>query len=336
MNYAMESFTGIRPTADLTAANYIGALKRTIDDEQIARDKGVEIQSSVFLAEIHAATTADPRDVVCHSHELTRTLIALGYEGEIYSQWDIEDLVAPTEYALRGLTSVARLLRLPTLKDKVGQSDAVESAPVSLAMYPMMMAADIVLARPEFVPTGKDQRPHIEITRELIRAHNRKFGTRLPEPKDKDLVPINIGSLGPDSGKMSKTEPKGAILLDETPEQAKRKIMKAFVPAELGEERDARVDNIVAIAHGLSLPGDARFDEVVQLAGQMRDGLPISRDFKESVAEIVGGFVAGLHEKRQSVSDAEVAARRESGLGYIHPIATETLTELKAAQRRIR
>ena len=333
MNYAMESFTGIRPTADLTAANYIGALKRTIDDEQIARDKGVEIQSSVFLAEIHAATTADPRDVVCHSHELTRTLIALGYEGEIYSQWDIEDLVAPTEYALRGLTSIARLLRLPTLKDKVGQTDAVESAPVSLAMYPMMMAADIVLARPKFVPTGKDQRPHIEITRELIRAHNRKFKTDLQLPKDKEVEPINIGSLGPDSGKMSKTEPKGAILLDETPEQARKKVMKAYLAAEPGDERNGRVDNIVAIAHGLSLPGDPRFDEVVQLAGQLKDGSPVSKDFKEGVAEIVGGFVADLHEKRQSVGDLEVAARRESGHSYIRPIATETLTAMQAAQR---
>lgn len=336
MNYAMESFTGIRPTADLTVANYIGALQPIINDEQRAKVEGREVQSSVFVAESHAATTADPRDVARQSHELTRTLIALGYNGEIYSQWDIEDLVGQTEIAMRGLTTVARLLRLPTLKEKVGQSAEVESAPVSLAMYPMMMAADIVLARPEYVPTGKDQRPHIEITRELIRRHNKKFGTDLPLPKDKDVEPINIGSLGPDSGKMSKTEPNGAILLDETPEQAKRKIMKAFLAPEPGEVRNARVDNIVAVAHGLSLPGDTRFDEIVHLAGQVKDGFPASKDFKEGVAEIVGGFVIDLHDKRQSVSNSEVVARRESGHEYIRPIATATLRAIQTAQRTSR
>lgn len=332
----MKSFSGIRPTGGLTAANYIGALKRTIDDEKAAEVGGNQIQSSVLVAEIHAATTADPRDVVFHSHELTRTLIALGYGGEIYNQRDIADLVAQTEYALRGLTTLARLLRLPTLKEKVGQSASPESAPVSLVMYPLMMAADIIMARPEFVPTGKDQRPHIEITRELMRAHNRKFKTDLRLPKDKDIEPINIGSLGPDSGKMSKTEPNGAILLDETPELARRKIMKAFLSSEPGNERNARVDNIVAVAQGLSVPGDARFDEIVQLAGQLKDGMPVSRDFKDGVAQIVSGFVADLHEKRQSVSDAEVAARRESGHDYIRPIAAATLTLLNTAQQTSR
>ncbi len=329
MHYAMESFTGVRPTADLTVANYIGAVKPILDAEEAEPDA----QSAVFLAEIHAATTANPRDVAVHSRELTRTLIASGYNGEIYSQWDIEDLVGPTELSIRGLVSVARLLRLPTLKDKVGGDDKIDTAPVDLAMYPMMMAADIILARPEFVPTGKDQLPHLEITREIVRAHNAKYGTELPMPEAKNVDPINIGTLSRHEGKMSKTEPKGAIFLGNSPDEARTKIMKAVTASGPGAEMDARIDNLLTIARGLASASDTRLDELTELADAVKAGEPQTPTFKDGVAEITGDFIADLQERRDSVSDSEVDERRSRGHEWIRPIASATLDTIKTSQR---
>jgi tryptophanyl-tRNA synthetase len=90
MRHAIDTFTGIRPTADLTVANYIGAVKPLLKQE--ARER--EGSSSIFLAELHAATTEDPSKIKSHSEQLVRTLLASGVKGEIYSQYDVKDLVA--------------------------------------------------------------------------------------------------------------------------------------------------------------------------------------------------------------------------------------------------
>lgn len=318
MKHAVESFTGIRPTADLTVANYIGAVKPVLDRESTGGE------TSIFLAELHAATTDRPADVLKYSRELTRTLMASGVQGEIYSQRDIQDLVMPMEVSLRGLTTVARLLRLPTLKEKVQHSDNTENANVALAMYPMMMAADIVLARPGEVPTGKDQKPHLEITNELIRAFNREYDAALPEPQMREVVLPNILSLDASGRKMSKSYPKGAIFLNDTPEQGRRKIMRAVTAPEPGPVMDAAVDNLLEIAKGLSADG-TQLDELSGIGTEIKGGERRMKDFKEGIGEVVTKFLVDINEKRDSVSDRAVAERMAKGHEWFRPIGKDTL-----------
>lgn len=72
----------------------------------------------MFIAELHAATTHSPAEVLANARELGRTLLASGVTGDVYSQKDMASYVSSAELMLRGLTSVNRLLRLPTLKEK--------------------------------------------------------------------------------------------------------------------------------------------------------------------------------------------------------------------------
>jgi len=317
MKYGIESFTGIRPTADLTVANYIGAVKPILDQETDGHD------SAIFLAELHAATTNRPAEVMQHSHELTRTLIASGVRGEIYSQRDAQDLVSEVEMSLRGLTTVSRLLRLPTLKEKVQQSDNTENANVALAMYPMMMAADIVLARPAEVPTGKDQKPHLEITNELIRSFNREYDADLPEPQMREVTLPNILSLDASGRKMSKSYPKGAVFLNDVPEIGRRKIMKAVTASEPGPEMDVAIDNLLSIANGLSSDEDA-LGEVAQIGEDIKSGERRMKEFKENIGDIVVGFLVDINDKRDSISDEEVRVRIAQGNEWFRPIGEET------------
>lgn len=327
MRHGVDSLTGIRPTADLTVANYIGAVKPILEGED--RDES----SVVFLAELHAATTSPPREVLGHSGELARTLIAAGVQSEIYSQREFEVEVATVEYAIRGLTTAARLLRLPTLKEKVMQSDQPENANMGLVMYPILMASDIILARPQHVPTGKDQRPHLEITNELIRAFNREYDAALPEPLPRAQEAMHILSLDGSGRKMSKSIPGGAVFLDDAPTVGHRKIMKAQTASEPGEAMDRSVDNLLVIAENLVDPD--RATEIVSLqalAARTKQGERVAGEFKSHVGDIVADFLSKINAARAQVDDQEVAARIASGNKWFRPVAEDTARYVRQQQ----
>lgn len=325
MNYGMESFTGIRPTADLTVANYIGAIKPILDQEAEGNE------TAVFLAELHATTTHRPSEVAEYAKDLGRTLIASGVEGEIYSQRQVSDLVLETELSLRGLTTVSRLLRLPTLKEKVTHSDKTENATVALAMYPLLMASDIVLARPREVPTGKDQKPHLEITNELIRAFNREYGANLPIPQVREVVLPNIMSLDGTGRKMSKSYPKGAIFLNETPEEGRKKISKAVTASEPGEAMDASIDNMIDIGSGLVIPDSSEIEELQKIGVDIKNGERRMKEFKDGLGEIVVGFLTDMNARRDEISDDAVTQRIQQGSQWFRSIGQETVDHMRSA-----
>ncbi len=324
MEYGLNSLTGIRPTADLTVANYIGAIRPIIESEQQGDD------TCVFIAELHAATTHPPAEVLGYSRELGRTLLASGIKGDIYSQKDTQDYVLSAEYMLRGLTTVNRLLRLPTLKDKVMGSDDTGTASVGLAMYPIMMASDIIIARPEKVPTGKDQLPHLEITKELIRSFNNTYNATLPEPVALDLTPPNILSLDGSGRKMSKSLPSGAIFLDDSVEVARKKVMRAVTATEPGTAMNVVVDNLTTIAENLNTQ-NADLSEFLTLGDEIKEGEKKMGVFKGIVAEVVGSFLSEMSDRRESVTDADVTNRLAAGRDRVCNLAKQTRTYMEDA-----
>ena len=320
MNYAVESFTGARPTADLTLGNYLGAI-----DPVLTREAAGE-KTAIFLADLHAATTHDPRKVVGHSIELARTLIAADVQSEIYSQRDFTKEVMAVELAIRGLVSTARLLRLPTLKDKIKNNENLDNANTALLLYPVTMAADIILARPREVPTGKDQLPHLEITNEIIRKFNRAFDASLPAPAAREVEPVNIMSLDGSGTKMSKTLPRGAVFLSDTPDVAHKKIVRARTASGPGPEMNEAIDNMLAIALPLGRRGVdlAVLSELTELGERVKQGEPGAGNFKGVVGDIVAAFLRDINERRESISDADVADRLARGREWFAPTASET------------
>ena len=196
LNYKVDLFTGARPTADLTIANYLGAILPIVN---------LQNQSNsviVFIADLHAITDNEPKIIRQYIENTLADYLALGIDPKktkIYLQSDIAKEISLFTLLFSRHLSVAELLRVPTLKEKIRQKlkkkIKVENANTLLFLYPVMMAGDILLNRAKKVPVGEDQAPHLEITRLLAQRFNKKYGPLFPLPQPFEVKKIKILSL---------------------------------------------------------------------------------------------------------------------------------------------
>ena len=293
--YKTEVLTGIRPTGGLTVANYVGAIKPIIELQK----RGA--RPMIFVADLHALTDSEPSIAKKFTKELVTDYIALGLDPKetiIYTQSAIECQINVLTNLLARHISVAELLRVPTLKDKLKEKARPETANALLLMYPVMMAADILIHRAKEVPVGEDQLAHIEVARELARRFNSRYGEIFPLPKAQKIKSLKILSLKGKS-KMSKSLPEGAILLTDTPEIAARKIKKAETATE--GEMTENLKSHIALAKELSadVAQHKQIDGIIEAHMAKKQ---VMGEFKNLLAEIVEEFL----EKFQSLFD-EVA-----------------------------
>lgn len=221
-NVLVEVFTGIRSTGSLTLANFVGAIAPILQIQETTKPL-------VFVADLHTMTDMEPSVARKYRYELVANYLALGLNPEITKIF-IQSALTPqiTEmmlYLMRHI-SVAELLRVPTLKDKLSSTQQESNANLLLANYPVMMAADILLQRARKVPVGDDQVPHIEVTRLLADRFNKKYGNVLIIPLVHQLQTVRILSLD-GNGKMSKSNPKGAIFITDEDNVIAKKIRTA-------------------------------------------------------------------------------------------------------------
>jgi tryptophanyl-tRNA synthetase len=327
--YAVEIFTGMRPTGNLTVANYVGAVKPLL---QLASSGA---RPTIFVADMHALTTHEPADVAKLNLSVVADYIALGLDPQkvdIFLQSSIQQETLEATFMLMRHVSVAELLRVPTLKDKIrnGQSEATASA--LLACYPVMMAADILLQRARYVPVGIDQLPHIEVTRLLADRFNRQYGSVFPLPDSQIVEPIKILGLK-GTGKMGKSIPDEAVFLAD-PEGVIRKKIKSAMTACPGEMTEALKSNI-ALAQGLCYDSE-RLDAVDSLIAQHMAGEKVMGSFKALLAEIVVDFVRGFQERRALLEKQPdyLNGVLEAGNQRARQIACETLRLAREAQSR--
>ncbi|KKP44849.1 MAG: tryptophanyl-tRNA synthetase, tryptophanyl-tRNA synthetase [candidate division WS6 bacterium GW2011_GWF1_33_233] len=213
-DYKVDVFTGIRPSGGLTIANVIGSVHTIVklqSEEHIGRPM-------VFVADLHALTDAEPKDTQKYVIDVVKDYIALGLnpsKNDIFVQSQIVEEIGEFNLYLSRLISIAELMRVPTLKEKIKKGMSENTANALLAMYPIMMSADILLQKSKFVPVGEDQVAHVEMTRVLATKFNKRYGEVLAVPRVLSLGnPARIKSLD-GNGKMSKSNPSGAILLDD-------------------------------------------------------------------------------------------------------------------------
>lgn len=230
LDHAVNYFTGIRSSEPrLTLGNYIGAVLPILEAQRRCDPAGPERERPlVFVADLHGFTDQPVALIEQSRVETIYTYLALGLDParcDVYVQSQIMFETLRTMLLLARHLTISQLSRCPTLKDKVADPDR---ASVALAQYPLLMSADIILQRPRFVPTGKDQRAHLEIARDIVGRINHEAGRPLlPMPEGMTAEPPNILALHGD-GKMSKTSPENAaIFLDDTPENAREKIQRA-------------------------------------------------------------------------------------------------------------
>lgn len=293
--FQTEVFTGIRPTGNLTVANFAGAVAPLL---ALQKEKKNPL---VFVADMHAMTDREPKIAKKFALEVVADYLALGLDPKkchIFIQSSIgKQISLLTLYLMRHI-SVAELLRVPTLKDKLKKDQKEEGANALLANYPVMMAADILIQKSVEVPVGKDQLPHIEVAKLLARRFNRQYGQVFPVPQAHHLAAVNILSLRGE-GKMSKTKPEGAIFLTDTPEEALKKIKRA--ETAFAGEMPAILQSHVLLVKSLAKK-KSETEKVDQIIKEHLAGKNVMKDFKEVFSSVVKNFLVDFQTKRKEIA----------------------------------
>lgn len=220
--------TGLQPTGVITLGNYVGAIKQMVKYQD-------EYESYLFVADMHAITIPqDPKELSKNIRSLIALYLACGIDPKkniIYIQ--SENIYhANISWMLECNTYYGELSRMTQFKDKSKKSINFTSG---LLTYPVLMAADILAYDADIVPTGIDQKQHVELARDIALRFNKKYGEtfKLPEPFIKSEV-TKIMDLQDPTKKMSKSSSnqKGVIRLLDDLNDIRKKIMSAVTDSE--------------------------------------------------------------------------------------------------------
>lgn len=316
-------FSGIQPSGDLHLGNYLGALKRWVDEQG-------EKDNIFCIVDLHAITVPqDSKELRRKIRELAAIYFAAGIDPEKSTVFAQSDISAHAELAwiLNCYTPMGWMNKMTQFKDKAG--DQKESVSVGLYDYPVLMAADILLYQTDEVPVGEDQKQHVEITRDIAERFNSIYGEtfKLPEPKISTIAARVMG-LDDATKKMSKSNPNpnSRINLLDSPDLIRSKIMKATTDSEGIVKFDKSrpgIYNLLEIY--LTLTGDSKEDIESKFEGKGYG------DFKKELAEVVVESLKPLQEKYQKLmqNPETIEKMLQEGADKIRPIAEQTLKEVK-------
>ena len=316
-------FSGIRSTGRLHIGNYFGAVKGMLELQ--------ETHDCIFgVVDYHGITTPfEPKNMQKEIRGVVLDYLAAGLDPKkchLIIQSQVSEHVE-LSYFFATIFPVSRLEQLPTYKDKKLENPGYVN--LGLLYYPILMAADILIYKSEKVPVGKDQLPHIELTREVVRKFNAMFGKMFPEPQafltKGALVPSLLGE-----GKMSKSVKGSYILLTDDLKTIKEKLAK--VPTDLGSgksiPKEGGVANLLVFIE-LFIGKKAKEDYEKQYLGK---GIRYS-ELKEKLAQAIFKTLKPIQEKRAYFEKNPKLVDKilEEGRIYCSKIAKETLSEVKKA-----
>ncbi|SBW05179.1 tryptophanyl-tRNA synthetase [uncultured Eubacteriales bacterium] len=219
--------SGIQPSGDLHLGNYLGAIKNW-------GARAEEFDCYYFMADMHTITVRqNPADLRRRTLEQLAQYIACGLSPErntLFIQSHVHQH-AELAWVLNCYTMFGELSRMTQFKDKSARN--ADNINGGLFTYPSLMAADILLYQPDFVPVGDDQKQHVELTRDIAQRFNSVYGDvlKIPEP----YIPktgARIMSLNAPESKMSKSMPEGCVFLMEKPEDIQRKFKRAITDSD--------------------------------------------------------------------------------------------------------
>lgn len=324
-----RALTGVRPTGDLTIANYLGAIQ-PIAEMQETFDGDI----NVFVADIHGLTDQEPSTVRGNILGSVRSLVAAGIDpnrSTVFLQSQIEDKTVWLAHMLDRHTTPAELRRIPTLKEKLRDDGSEDNVNMSLFRYPVLMAADIAIQRATDVMVGDDQMPHIEFARRLIRRFNQMYGAGkevLAVPQGLGHKTLRIIALQEKDGKMSKSKPSSAILLRDKPDDVSWKIKKAQTAAP--GEMPTILESHFTMAELLSSNNEER-SEVKRLKAAHMAGETVMGNFKTLLTDVTNNFLSGFHERYESVSESDAKTILLSGAEKIKQETDSTVERAKLA-----
>jgi tryptophanyl-tRNA synthetase len=316
----MRVLSGIQPSGTLHIGNYFAMMRPMISYQR-------DHELFVFIVNYHALTTvADAQALRRGTLEVAMDFMALGLDPDkcyFWVQGDIPEVCELT-WILNNSTPVGLLERAHSYKDKIAKGFSPHNG---LFSYPVLMAADILIMQSNAVPVGKDQKQHLEITRDIAQKFNAAFGETfvLPEPwidEDTAVVP------GIDGQKMSKSY--GNTLEIFAPEKAlKKKVMSIVTDSTpLEDPKDPAKCNVYAL---ISLFMDKAERE--DLAQRYRAGGLGYGTVKKELFARMWEYFAPFRARRAELADDPAYVREvlNKGAEKARAVAMQTMDQVRAA-----
>jgi len=316
----LRILSGIQPSGVLHIGNYFGMMRPAIELQK-------EGETFYFIADYHALTSVrNPEALRENSRRVALDFLACGLDPERAALFRQSDVPQVTELAwiLSTVAPMGLLERAHSYKDKLARGLA---STVGLFSYPVLMAADILIYDSDAVPVGKDQKQHVEITRDLAVKINETYGQvfKLPEPRinpDTQVVP------GLDGQKMSKSYGNNIDIFGDEKETRKRvmSIVTDSVPVEA--PKDPERSTIVQL-YSLF----ATKDEIANMKDRFKKGGTGYGDFKKELFEKLWGYFAPMRKRRDEILRDKsyidnVLAR---GAKRANEIACQVMSRVRAA-----
>ena len=294
----MRILTGIQPSGTPHLGNYFGAMRQVCD----LQSKG---ESFLFIADYHALTTGpEPEQLRERILNLALDFLACGVDVEktVFFRQSAVPEVCELMWILNTVTPMGLLERAHSYKDKIAKGFAPNNG---LFSYPVLMAADILLYRADLVPVGKDQKQHLEITRDIAIRFNNDHGDIFTVPEG--YIPEQVAIVpGLDGQKMSKSYNNTIPIF--APEKVLRKTVMNIVTdcKALEEPKDPDTCNVVALYKLFATP-----EEVAEMAARYRAGNYGYGHAKQALFEKMWAFFEPMRARR-----AELAAN----LDFVHEL----------------
>jgi tryptophanyl-tRNA synthetase len=305
----MRILSGIQPSGKLHLGNYFGMMRPALE----LQEQG---EAYLFIANYHAQTSVRDADQLRQSTlDVALDFLACGLDPErtvFFRQSDVPE-VHELSWLLSIVTPMGLLERCHSFKDKTARGIAANHA---LFAYPVLMASDILIYQSNVVPVGRDQKQHIEVTRDIAGKFNNEYGEvfTIPEPSIQDHVAVVPGV---DGQKMSKSY-GNTIELFASPKETKSTIMKKIVTdsTPLEDPKNPETCNVFALYKLF-----ANDEQLAQMEANYRGGNYGYGHAKKELLNIFNETFAPFREKRQEL---------ENNLDYVEEVLSKGAEKARA------
>jgi tryptophanyl-tRNA synthetase len=347
--------SGIQPSGKLHVGNYLGMLQNAVALQE-------EYETYYMIADLHSLSEDfEPQEKRRQIRELILDMLAAGIDPK---QSVVFQQSAVLEHAnlaviLNNFTYMGELERMTQFKDKALKDKIIgrqmilkkkqegteisrekitdkeyneilsKRANIGLFDYPVLQAADILLYKPDAVPVGEDQRQHIELTRDLAKRFNNRFGETFPVPKGLYTKTPRVMSILDPEKKMSKSlGDSHCVYLSDEPEIIRKKLAKALTATDSkSKDMPAGVKNLFLLLKNFGSENEYKKFETKYQSGSIK-----YQELKEVLAKSVAKFFAPFREKRKQLAENLPAVEKilAQGAEKASAKASITLDEVRA------
>lgn len=343
--------TGDTPTGRLHLGHWVGSLENRLQMQN-------NYDCYFIIANVQAFTTRMDRPADVHQNvmEVMMDYLAAGIDptrSTIFLQSEIPAIAELTIF-FSMLVPYPRVMRNPTIKDEIRDKGLGDNYPFGFLLYPISQVADILVFRPQIVPVGEDQIPHLELTREVARRFNQLYCNVDPHTEDADYIKqgglfpiietklgrtrrlVGIGAPGPDGNllKMSKSL-NNAIYLSDDPDAIKKKVMAMYTdPKRLkATDKGSVENNPLWLFHEAFNPDTAWVDAAQE---RYRAGTIGDVECKKQLIDVLVAIIEPMRQRRiQFEQDLHyVKSILQAGTAKANAVASETLMLAKEAMHQ--